>query len=80
MGSVMAYFCGLYISSDALTPESIWYDLFGLKILTKKENNACVGPDYHLCVPLPKRPPAQLSRRWDTGAPMVLYYDVIKEE
>lgn len=43
----MAYFCGLYISSDALTPESIWYDLFGLKILTKKEKkNARVGPDY----------------------------------
>lgn len=32
----------------------------------------------HLCVP--KRPQAQLSGRWDTGAAVVLYYDVIEKE
>lgn len=62
MGSVMAYFCRLYISSGALTPDSMLCDLFGLKVLFLKSNVCkCVcmckpssARRHHLCVPSPE--------------------------
>lgn len=84
----MAYFCGLCISSDVLTPDSILFDLFGLKIplLLKKKSSVCMCKSSFTSVPIycmcsfSQRPQAQLSWRWDTGAPMARYCDIIKEE
>lgn len=50
---MMAYFFGLYISSGALTPDSMLCDLFGLKILFFKikcvQVCACVSPVVQSC-------------------------------
>lgn len=80
----MAYFCGLYISSGARTPDSMLCDLFGLKTFFSLslplsffffKSNVCMCEPG--CANLPqsmcsitRRPGAQLSWRWDTGAPM----------
>lgn len=66
---MMAYFCGLYISSGARTPDSMLCDLFGLKTFFSLSPSfffflnqmcACASPAVqtcpNLCVPSPEGP------------------------
>lgn len=61
---MMAYFCRLYISSGALTLDSMLFDLFGLKVLISYfsppfKSSVCMckpscASQPHLCVPSPE--------------------------
>lgn len=75
---MMAYFCGLYISSEVLTPNSMHYDLFGTKKTLPFKIQ--LHSRAHLSTySITRRPKVQLSWRWDTGAPVVLCRDITKE-
>lgn len=76
MGSAMAYFCRLYISSEALTLDFMLCDLFALKSFFKKKKIrcvqvcACVRLDVQVCLIYVFHHPKALSQlpwRWDTG-------------